>query len=81
MLRFQLPQGIKLSRKFLKTETIQTVCNFLHIHFSESGVGSGIKNFALSTNYPKKQMENMEATLEAEGLHPRGMLFVQDLDA
>ena len=40
------------------------VSDFLEIHFADSG--STIRNFALSTNYPKRQMEDMEATIEAE---------------
>ena len=78
-LRFQLPKGIKISRRFRKTDTIQKLFDFLSIHFADNEIE--IKNFAVGTNFPKKNFEDMDSTIELEGLHPRGMLFVIDLDA
>lgn len=78
-LRFQLPKGIKISRRFQKTDTIQKIFDYLSIHFADNNLD--IKNFAVATNFPKKKFEEMDSTIEAEGLHPRGMLFVTDLDA
>ena len=78
-LRFQLPKGIKISRRFHKTDTIQKLFDFLSIHFADNDID--IKNFAVGTNFPKKNFEDMDKTVEEEGLHPRGMLFVIDLDA
>ena len=78
-LRFQLPKGIKISRRFYKTDKIQRLFDFLSIHFADNGIE--IKNFAVGTNFPKKNFEDMDSTIESEGLHPRGMLFVIDLDA
>ena len=78
-LRFQLPKGIKISRRFRKEDRIQKVFDFLEIHFAKNKLD--ITNFSVGTNYPKKNFEDMDSTIEAEGLHPRGMLFVIDLDA
>ena len=51
----------------------------LEIHFADNDLEIG--NFSVGTNFPKKNFEDMGSTVEAEGLHPRGMLFVIDLDA
>ena len=113
-IRFQLPMGVKISRRFERGDTVQTLCDFLDVHFAESG-GSTTR-FAVSTHFPKVDLTDMTATLDklvsgsreddarllplfhssspltsphpplplsspTQGLHPRGMLYVQDLDA
>jgi len=102
-IRFQLPTGKKLSRRFAKTDTIQIVFNFLTLHFDElgeaaaaaaaadsvgvesggesTGTGGKITNFSICTHFPKVELTDMTQTIESAGLHPRGMLYVQDLDA
>lgn len=79
-IRLQLPRGGKLSRRFNKRDTVQTIHDFLQIYFFDNQIE--VKNFSVSTNYPKRELSNERATtIEDAGLHPRGMLFVQDLDA
>eukprot|EP01041_Mallomonas_annulata_P007510 gene7510-15368_t len=79
MIRFQLPQGTKIARRFRNAETIQMVYDYLTVYFDDNKME--IKNFVVSTNYPKRQMDDMSMNMELAGLYPRGMLFVQDLDA
>lgn len=82
-VRFQLPQGTKLSRRFNKADTIQVIYDFLRLHFADiAGDGvNPIENFSVATHFPKVELTDMERTIEEVGLHPRGMLYVQDLDA
>lgn len=50
-LRFTLPNGKKIDRRFHTTDTIETLRAFLFVHFHESGID--IKNVGLSTNFPR----------------------------
>lgn len=79
LIRFQLPRGAKVARRFKKTDKLQVVYDFLAIHFDNNNLP--INNFIFGTNYPKRDLDNLEMTVEEAGLHPRGMLFVRDLDA
>lgn len=47
------------------------------VHFSDTS--SEVKNFSVSTHAQKQ--EDNQLTIEEVGLHPRGMLYVADLDA
>eukprot|EP01038_Epipyxis_sp_PR26KG_P014982 gene14982-20155_t len=78
-IRFQLPNGMKLTRRFLKFDQVQVIFDFLTLHFGQSN--SPIVNFSVSKNYPKVELNDPVMTLESLDLHPRGMLYVQDLDA
>eukprot|EP00605_Chrysophyceae_sp_TOSAG23-4_P000512 GSChrysophyteH1.ASY1.ANO1.574.1 assembled CDS len=79
-LRVQLPSGQKLNRRFLKSDTVETLRNWLDVYFAENDSIS-IANYTLCTSFPKKEVTELTASLESLGLHPRGMLYVQDLDA
>jgi len=78
-IRFVLPSGRKLDRRFEQGETVGALKAFLILHFSENNVG--IKNIALSTNFPKKQYDDEKQSLVESGLSPQAVLMVQDLDA
>lgn len=78
-IRFQLPQGSKISRRFMKTDPVQTVCDYLLVYFYDQQLD--ISNISLATHFPKVELSDMTQTVEAAGLHPRGMLYVQNLDA
>uniref|UniRef100_A0A7S3MDT0 UBX domain-containing protein n=1 Tax=Spumella elongata TaxID=89044 RepID=A0A7S3MDT0_9STRA len=81
-VRFQLPSGKKLSRRFGKTETVQRLYDYLTLVFHETPEDEKkIVHFSVSTQFPKLELTDMTQTIEAVGLHPRGMLYVQDLDA
>lgn len=61
-IRFQLPMGVKISRRFERGDTVQTLCDFLDVHFAEGG-GSTTR-FAVSTHFPKVDLTDMTATVD-----------------
>ena len=67
-VRFQLPQSsssqaAKLTRRFYKTDTIEHLCDFLSVHFADTG--SSVVNFSLSTHFPKLELTDMTMTIES----------------
>ena len=49
------------------------------IHFADEG--DLTRNFSMSTHFPKVELTDNSLSVEAVGLVPRGMVYVQDLDA
>lgn len=82
-VRFVLPTGAKLDRRFYNDDTIHSLKAFLTLHFSEqTDATQHIKNIGLSTSFPKKTYHELDdQTLEESGLSPQAVLMVQDLDA
>jgi len=94
-IRFRLPNGKQLDRRFEADETIGSLKAFLVLHFeSESKTSSKkcedsvMKRVALSTNFPKRcyggegnEDGDDEKTLKECDLCPQAVLMVQDLDA
>jgi hypothetical protein len=80
-LRFALPDGRKVDRRFLSGDTIRAVRAFLLVHFHDRGVD--IRNVGLVSNFPKREFDDGEdaLTLEEAGLAPQAMVMVRDLDA
>lgn len=78
-IRFTLPSGKKVDRRFENDETVASLKAFLILHFAENN--PEIKNIALSTNFPKKTYDDDDQTLTESGLAPQAVLMVQDLDA
>jgi hypothetical protein len=78
-IRFVLPTGQKLDRRFENDESVKSLKAFLILHFSETN--PEIKNIALSTSFPKKTYEEDDQTMLESGLSPQSVLMVQDLDA
>ena len=80
-LRFTLPNGKKVDRRFHATDTIEVIRAYLIVYFDEESIE--IKNFGLSTNFPRKTYcdEDNSSTLEEAGLAPQAVVMVQDLDA
>ena len=80
-IRFTLPNGKKIDRRFRNEETLEVLRAFLMVHFEEEGVG--INNIGVSTNYPRRTFGEEEngLSLEEAGLCPQAVVMVQDLDA
>ena len=78
-LRFQLPSGSKIMRRFHKDQTVQAILDFLSIHFEDNNIE--IVNFAVSTSFPKIDLDDETQTLDAVGVYPSAALMVRDLDA
>eukprot|EP00984_Skeletonema_dohrnii_P007969 scaffold2937_cov100-Skeletonema_dohrnii-CCMP3373.AAC.1 len=81
-MRFTLPNGKKVDRRFHSSDTVEVLRAFLTLHLEETE-GVEIKNFGLSTSFPKKTFgeEDNTLTLEEAGLAPQAVVMVQDLDA
>lgn len=80
-IRFCLPNGVKLNRKFESSQTVGDLKAFLRVHFEDESIEFG--TIGLSTNFPRKSYNESgdeELTLEAAQLSPQAVLMVQDLD-
>jgi hypothetical protein len=80
-IRFVLPSGKKLERRFESSATIGVLKAYLMLEFHNSDESEGFERIGLSTNYPKQTYEDDDLTLEEAGLSPQAVLMVQDLDA
>jgi len=82
MVRFVLPSGTKLNRKFADDEKIGTLKSYLAVYFHEKSIEIG--RIGLSTSFPRKTYnddDDDDVTLQDAGLCPQAVLMVQDLDA
>ena len=87
-LRFRLPNGKQLDRRFEGDETIESLKAYLILHFVSEKGDDCVKRVALSTTFPKhtyggdgKENEDDQKTLKECDLCPQAVLMVQDLDA
>ena len=80
-LRFTLPNGKKVDRRFRCHDKLEVVRAFLIVYFHEQSVD--LKNFGLSMNFPKRTFRegDWSLTLMEAGLTPQAVVMVQDLDA
>lgn len=78
-VRLMLPSGQRIERRFYGMDTVNVMRSFLILYFEENKIG--IENFQLNCNFPKKVLNDENATLEEEGLCPQAVVMVQDLDA
>lgn len=80
MIRFVMPSGQKINRRFHGDDSIGTCKAFLRLHCHENEIEMG--TIGLSTNFPRKAYnDDHDLTLEDAGLTPQAVLMVQDLDA
>lgn len=80
MIRFVLPSGKKVNRRFHGDDNIASCKAFVRLHCHENEIEMG--SIGLSTNFPKKAYnDDNDLTLEDAGLTPQAVLMVQDLDA
>mmetsp|Transcript_1045 Transcript_1045/g.2464 ORF Transcript_1045/g.2464 Transcript_1045/m.2464 type:complete len:366 (+) Transcript_1045:95-1192(+) len=78
-VRFTLPSGKKLDRRFHDDDTVGVLKAFLQLHFTDNEID--IANIGLSSTYPRKVFDEDDVTLKDGGLSPQAVLMVQDLDA
>eukprot|EP00934_Nitzschia_sp_Nitz4_P009119 Nitzschia sp. Nitz4//scaffold8_size234185//212185//213402//NITZ4_001300-RA/size234185-processed-gene-0.407-mRNA-1//-1//CDS//3329559935//9109//frame0 len=78
-IRFVLPSGKKLDRRFEKDESVASLKAFLTLHFAEEQ--PEIRNIGLSTSFPKNTYDDDSLVLGESDLVPQAVLMVQDLDA
>lgn len=82
-IRFVLPSGRKLVRKFGADETISVLRAFLTVFFHDNDFPE-MPNIGLSSSFPKKTYNDESdacLTLQDANLMPQAVLMVQDLDA
>jgi len=82
-LRFVLPSGRKIVRKFDSDEKVKVLRAFLTIHFHDNEMDE-MPNIGLSMNFPKKSFNDEsdeKLSLKEATLSPQAVLMVQDLDA
>lgn len=78
-IRFVLPSGAKVNRRFAADDSIGNLKAFLKVYFHENEVN--IERYSLSTSFPRKTYDDESITLHEAGLIPQAVLMVQDLDA
>lgn len=78
-VRLMLPSGQRVERRFYGMDTVACMRSFLVLYFEENNIG--IEHFQLNCNFPRKVLNDEDATLEDEGLCPQAVVMVQDLDA
>jgi FAS-associated factor 2 len=82
-IRFAMPSGRKVVRKFGANETVHVLRAFLMVHFHDTDLPE-MPNIGLSTSFPKKSYNaasDESLTLQEADLAPQAVLMVQDLDA
>jgi len=71
-LTFRLPTGTSLHRRFLATNTLQDVSNYL------TSAGVSRNKSQLVSTFPRKEYTNYDATLKELDLCPGAVIIVQD---
>lgn len=76
-LLFVLPNGLRLERRFRRTDELKDLhlYVFCHPHSPDS--------FAIATNFPKRTLETESSNvkIQSAGISNREVLYVYDLDA
>jgi hypothetical protein len=72
-LQIRLANGQRLNASFSSQDNIAKV-----VEYVVNNRGDGKRNFTLSVAYPKKDLTDLQQTLEAAGLVPRCALIVTD---
>lgn len=78
-LRFTLPTGSKIDRRFKSTDTIDSLRAFLTVYFHDHDIP--IVNIALSSNFPKRTFDDGSMTLQQADLVPQAVIMIQNLDS
>lgn len=87
MIRFTLPSGLRINRNFRGSQTVRSLRAFLMLYWDGHGNNHDIRmktiaNFDLLCNFPKKSLKGKdERTLREEGLFPKAVIMVQDMDS
>jgi len=82
-IKFNLPNGNNLRRRFKATDLLQHVRDFVEVSLDDMEDNT-IENFELVMNFPKKRFsrdDDHSLTIKEAGLVPQAVLFVQDLDS
>lgn len=72
-LRFRMPDGSAKTWRFLKTSNVQELYSYVFANLTEPG------KIKLSTNYPKKDLEELHLNLGAAGIGDMESIMVTKL--
>lgn len=76
---FRYPDGEKTKiRRFLKNDTIKELYDYIKSLGNEIYTEEGNGVFSLNQPFPPKKFENMENTLENEGLFPNAVIQIKE---
>ena len=76
---FRYPDGERSkNRRFLKSNNIQNLYDFVTSLGEEIYTEKDNKTFSLYQPFPPKKYENMENTLEQEGLIPNAVIQIRE---
>jgi hypothetical protein len=79
-IKIQLPNGGKIIKKFNTSSTVKNIKNFIELYIHENNID--IKNYILSLNFPKIQLESSfdEQEIQSISKSANFVLYLQDLD-
>ena len=78
-VQFRLPDGTRtIQRRFLKTDKIKLLYDYIHSLGEENGFEHIANNFDIIQNFPKKLFDDQDKTLDEEGLFPRWKLYIKE---
>lgn len=77
MLLFILPNGVRLERRFRRSEKLKDLHLYVFCHPESPDA------FAMATNFPKRtiETENSDVEIRFAGINNREVLYVHDLNA
>ena len=76
---FRYPDGEKtINRRFLKSHKIQNLYDYVASLGEEIYTEKQYQNFSLHQPFPPKKYDNMEFTLEQEGLYPNALVQIKE---
>ena len=76
---FRYPDGEKrIDRRFLKSHKIQNLYDYVASLGEEIYTEKQYQNFSLHQPFPPKKYDNMEFTLEQEGLYPNALVQIKE---
>lgn len=73
---FRLPSGSRLSRRFNKADSVAVAAAYVAQQMAASGELAAGKRVVLSTQFPKKVLQDVEQQLDAAGIEDRSILTV-----
>ncbi len=86
VLRFTLASGTKLQRRFLASDTLALVRDFVVVATADVRGGTPCAAFDLALSFPKRTFNthepdspHLKLTLREAQMHPQAVLFVQEL--
>ena len=82
-LAIRLPDGKQITRRFMESDMMQSVFDFVATQdlYSAGNNKAPITNWEIVTNYPKRTLTNPNETLLQADIKGRAVLFVQEIVA